>query len=262
MLLEHVGLQPGRGPVPLGAAGARPGRVGRVRRLRPSRGRRVLHIDGVSFTPADTEENRARHDVPSGQAPGCGFPAMSALAVRSDETGAFLSAFPGKWKVHDFRLFIEALPFFRKGDIVVGDRALCAFASMGLLPAPGADMVARHHQRRKFDRSEAKRNADGSWTVVWRKGRHSPKSPAGKELWEGLPDEVTVRIIEGVVERKGFSSGARASSSSPRFSTASPFPPSGSASSTAGAGRSRSRSATSRTRWATASSAPGSRTPS
>ena len=172
----------------------------------PPEERRVLHIDGVSFTLADTEENRARYDVPSGQAPGCGFPTMSALAVRSDETGAFLSVFPGKWKVHDFRLFIEALAFFRKGDLVVGDRALCAFASMGLLVMLGADIVARLHQKRKFDRSKAKRNADGSWTVVWRKGSHSPKSPVSKEMWESLPDEITVRIIEGVVERKGFRS--------------------------------------------------------
>jgi hypothetical protein len=85
----------------------------------------------------------------------------------------------------------------------VGDRALCAFASMALLVMRGADMVSRLNQRRKFDRSKARRNADGSWTAVWRKGPYSSKSPASKETWASLPDEAAVRIIEGVVECKG-----------------------------------------------------------
>ena len=41
--------------------------------------RRVLHIDGVSFTLAATPENRARYDNPSGQIQGCSFPVMSAF---------------------------------------------------------------------------------------------------------------------------------------------------------------------------------------
>ena len=92
----------------------------------PPPARRVLQIDGVSFTLADTPENRACYDTPSGQAQGCGFPVMSALAVREASTGAFLSIFPGNWKTHDFRLFIAAISFFQAGDIIVADRAFCA----------------------------------------------------------------------------------------------------------------------------------------
>jgi len=167
---------------------------------------RLLQIDGVSFTLADTPENRACYDTPSGQAPGCGFPVMSALAVRAASTGAFLSIFPGNWKTHDFRLFIAAISFFRAGDIVVADRAFCAYAALAWLRLLGADMVCRLHQRRKPDLDSAVRKAKGDWTVVWTKGARNRKSPVSAEQFTALPDELAVRIVKGVEQRKGFRS--------------------------------------------------------
>ena len=134
--------------------------------------RRVLHIDGVAFTLADTPANRAQYDMPSGQAEGCGFPVMGSLAIRSAATGALLALFPSNWKTHDFRLFISSISFFRAGDIIVGDRAFCAYAALAWLRIIGADMVCRLHQRRKFDETTSTRNAHGDWTVVWEKGVH------------------------------------------------------------------------------------------
>ena len=168
--------------------------------------RRVLRIDGVSFTLADTHENRVRYDAPSGQARGCGFPVMSALAVRAAATGAFLSVFPGNWKTHDFRLFIAAISFFQAGDIVVADRAFCAFSALAWLRLLGADMVCRLHQRRILDLAKAVRNAKGDWTVVWTKGARSRKSPVSAEQFEALPDELAVRIVKSIEQRKGFRS--------------------------------------------------------
>lgn len=172
----------------------------------PPPARRVLQIDGVSFALADTPENRARYDNPSGQAQGCGFPVMTALAVRAAATGAFLSIFPGNWKTHDFRLFIAAISFFRAGDVVVADRAFCAYASLAWLRLLGADMVCRLHQRRILDLAKAVRNAKGDWTVVWTKGARSRKSPVSAEQFEALPDELAVRIVKSIEQRKGFRS--------------------------------------------------------
>lgn len=172
----------------------------------PPPARRVLQIDGVSFTLADTPENRACYDTPSGQAQGCGFPVMSALAVREASTGAFLSIFPGNWKTHDFRLFIAAISFFQAGDVVVADRAFCAYAALAWLRLLGADMVCRLHQRRRLDLDKAARNAKGDWTLVWRKGRHGAKSPVDAARFESLPEELSVRIVKGVEQRKGFRS--------------------------------------------------------
>ena len=168
--------------------------------------RRVLHIDGVSFTLADTPANRAQYDTPSGLAEGCGFPVMSALAVRAAATGAFLALFPGNWKTHDFRLFIAAISFFQPGDIIVADRAFCAYTSLAWLRSIGADMVCRLHQRRKVDQSTAKRNASGDWTLVWKKGAHSTKSPVPAEQLESFPDELAVRVVKSSEQRKGFRS--------------------------------------------------------
>lgn len=174
--------------------------------LNPFSERRVLHIDGVSFTLADTPANRALYDTPSGQAEGCGFPVMSALAVRAAATGAFLALFPGNWKTHDFRLFIAAISFFQAGDIIVADRAFCAYASLAWLRLIGADMVCRLHQRRKVDPAAAKRNAKGDWTVVWEKGVHGAKSPVSAERFESFPDELAVRVVKSSEHRKGFRS--------------------------------------------------------
>jgi hypothetical protein len=168
--------------------------------------RRVLQIDGVSFTLADTPANRAQYDTPSGQAEGCGFPSMSALAVRAASTGAFLALFPGNWKTHDFRLFIAAISFFQAGDIIVADRAFCAYAALAWLRMIGADMVCRLHQRRRIDLAKARRNAKGDWTVVWRKGVHAAKSPVSAERFESLPEELAVRIVKSIEQRKGFRS--------------------------------------------------------
>lgn len=172
----------------------------------PPPARRVLHIDGVSFTLSDTPANRAEYDMPSGQAEGCGFPVMSALAVRAAAKGAFLRFFPSNWKTHDFRLFIAAISFFQSGDIVVADRAFCAYTSLAWLRSIGADMVCRLHQRRKVDQSTARRNASGDWTVVWKKGVHHAKSPVPAEQLESFPDELAVRVVKSSEQRKGFRS--------------------------------------------------------
>lgn len=168
--------------------------------------RRVLHIDGVAFTLADTAANRAQYDMPSGQAEGCGFPVMGALAIRSAATGALLALFPSNWKTHDFRLFISSISFFQAGDIIVGDRAFCAYAAFAWQRIMGADMVCRLHQRRKFDPSKAIRNAHGDWTVVWKKGVYGKKSPIPEALFKELPEELTLRIVKSIEERKGFRS--------------------------------------------------------
>lgn len=167
-------------------------------------GKRILHIDGVAFTLNDTAENHAKYDTPSGQKEGCGFPVMSALAIRSAITGVFLAIFPGNWKVHDLRLFINSISFFQADDIVVADRAFCAYTSFAWMRLIGADMVCRLHQRRKFDPSKEKKNGKNDWTVVWKKGVHSAKSPIPADQFEKFPDEMSVRIVQGKEECKGF----------------------------------------------------------
>ncbi|HZK28886.1 MAG TPA: transposase, partial [Clostridia bacterium] len=131
---------------------------------------------------------------------------MSVLGIQAAVTGAFLAVFPGNWKVHDFRLFVAAMPFFKTGDIVVGDRAFCAYTSLAWLRSIGADMICRLHQRRKFDPSVAKRNAPNNWTVIWKKGVHNAKSPVPEEQFESFSDELPVRIVKSSMHRNGFRS--------------------------------------------------------
>lgn len=129
---------------------------------------------------------------------------MSALAIRSAVTGVFLAVFTGNWKVHDFRLFTHAISFFQPGDIIVADRAFCAYTAFTWLHLIGADMVCRLHQRRKLDRSTAKKNGKNDWTVTWKKGAYAAQSPIPADQFEQLQDEISVRIVQGKKECKGF----------------------------------------------------------
>ena len=131
---------------------------------------------------------------------------MSALAVRAASTGAFLSIFPGNWKTHDFRLFIAAISFFRAGDIVVADRAFCAYAALAWLRLLGADMVCRLHQRRKPDLDSAVRKAKGDWTVVWTKGAQQKITRVGGAV-HSPSGRTQCAHRQGVEQRKGFRPG-------------------------------------------------------
>jgi len=170
----------------------------------PAWQRPVKVVDGTSVQLPDTDENRARYPYPSGQKPGCGFPVMGVLAIQSLGSGATLHAVDAPWSAHDFRLFPSAWGHFEPGDIIMGDRAFCAYAAMALLPMRRVDMVARLHQARTVNLRQAKRIGQSEWLVTWKRPPQHKGQAITPEEWATMPPEITIRIIHSRMNIKGF----------------------------------------------------------
>ena len=169
-------------------------------------GRKVKVVDGSSVSMPDTPANQERYPQPGSQKPGCGFPVMRIVAVFSLATGALLEMARGALAVHERTLYRSLWDHFAPGDIALNDRGFAGYADFHHLKERGVDSVSRNHQRRK--KAELlKRLGRNDRLVLWR------KTPVGsrpkwmeREVWEQMPDTLTVRQITVVVDIKGFRS--------------------------------------------------------
>lgn len=170
----------------------------------PEWGRPVKVVDGTSVQMPDTDRNREVYPYPSGQKPGCGFPVMGLLGIQSLSSGAMLQVVDAPWSAHDFRLFHSAWSLFEPRDIVVGDRAFCAYSAMATLPLRQVDMVARLHKTRIFDPRKAQRIGPSEWLVIWKRPNRAKDTSTTAEEWASMPAQITIRIIHISVKAKGF----------------------------------------------------------
>jgi len=168
-------------------------------------GRKVRVVDGSSVQIADTPANRKVYPYPSGVKEGCGFPVMGFIALYSLGSGAVQRIATGRHTRHDYTMFRLLWHHLRPGDIVLGDRAFCAFEAFATLAARGIDMVARLHQSRRMDTSALRPLGEGDYVTVWTKPRAIPaKSRMTQAQCDALPQTIRVRLVMVDVERFGF----------------------------------------------------------
>lgn len=165
--------------------------------------RPIKVVDGTGVQLPDTDANRKVYPYPSGQQPGCGFPVMKVLGLYSLASGAILKTVDGPWYMHDLRLFQALWPELQTNDIAMGDRAFGAYVTLALLPLRGVDVVSRMHQRRGFNRREAKRLGPAEWLATWTRPIERPDY-LSEEVWAAVPLQITVRIIRARLQLKGF----------------------------------------------------------
>lgn len=109
-------------------------------------------VDGTGVSMPDTPDNQRQWPQPSGQKAGCGFPVAGLVGLFCLHRGAMLHAVKATWKAHESPLWRRLWRFLDRGDVVLGDRAYCSYATMVLLHARrGVDTVFRQHQSRKTD---------------------------------------------------------------------------------------------------------------
>lgn len=140
------------------------------------RGRPVKLIDGTTVSMPDTAENQAAFPQNHEQAPGLGFPVARVVGVISLLSGCVLdwavSACEGKGTGELVQLQ-ALLTGFTRGDIVIADRAYCAYFLLAKLQQRGIDCVIREHQSRKNDLRRATRLGKRDYVVTWQKPRCS-----------------------------------------------------------------------------------------
>ena len=167
--------------------------------------RRVYVYDGSSVTMPDTPANQAAYPQPVAQKPGLGFPLARIGAAFSLACGAVVGLgvcrYAGKGQ-SDLGLLRTLLDVFRPGDVVLGDRLMCAWTEMVMLKLRGVDCVCRFNAHRRTDFRRGRRLGKGDHVVEWPK----PPKPRtiDREAYAALPASLTVRECRVRVGRPGF----------------------------------------------------------
>jgi hypothetical protein len=94
------------------------------------------------------------------------------------------------------------MKIFQPGDVMLGDRLMCAWTEMVMLQQHGVDCVCRLTSHRSYDFRRGKRLGPDDHIVVWPK----PQKPRtiDRETYAALPDSLTVRECRIRVQRPGF----------------------------------------------------------
>ncbi|MCL6755457.1 IS4 family transposase [Nostoc sp. CCCryo 231-06] len=168
-------------------------------------GRNVLVIDGSTVSMPDTIENQQEYPQPSTQKPGCGFPIAKIGVIFSLATGAATALCIDVLNTHDIKLARRLYSFLKPNDVLLGDRAFCAYADMFSITKLGCDAVFRKHSSRTTTMLKGKIVGDCDKLVTWYKPKKCPKG-LSKDEFDALPPSITVREIYYYIVIPGFRS--------------------------------------------------------
>ena len=177
----------------------------RVARQELWHGRRVKLVDGTGLSAADTPSNQAEWPQHRNMKPGCGFPELKLVGLFGLHSGALLGWGEGNKHDHELTLWRKLWSLLCPGDVVLGDRAFGSYGCIAALLLQHVDGVYRLHGGRKMDWRKGRRLGPKERLCVWTRPRDPGKGWTA-EQWQSLPDQLTVRVVERVVEVPGFRS--------------------------------------------------------
>lgn len=192
-------------------------------------GRNVKVIDGSTVSMPDTLENQKAYPQPKTQNSGCGFPIAKIGVIFSLATGAAVTLCIDVLNTHDIKLARKLYQFLNPLDILLGDRAFCAYADIVAIKKLDCDTVFRKHQSRTTSlhlaqkiltqpsnkiRDTNQKNSIHGWVnifkpsimrkgkivgdcdklVTWYKPKICPKG-LSKDEFDTLPPSITVREV-------------------------------------------------------------------
>ncbi|OYD98277.1 IS4 family transposase, partial [Nostoc sp. 'Peltigera membranacea cyanobiont' 232] len=166
-------------------------------------GRNVKVIDGSTVSMPDTLENQKAYPQPSTQASGCGFPIAKIGVIFSLATGAAIAICIDVLNTHDIKLARNLYKFLNPLDILLGDRAFCAYADLISIKNLNCDAVFRKHQARKTTMRKGKIIGSSDKLVTWYKPKRCPQG-LSKDEFNALPSTITVREIYYYIVVPGF----------------------------------------------------------
>ncbi|WP_422665659.1 IS4 family transposase [Anabaena sp. PCC 7938] len=166
-------------------------------------GRSVKIIDGSTVSMPDTKSLQEEYPQQKSQKQGCGFPVAKICVLFSLATGAAWEVVIDKLNVHDIKLGRNLYKFLNPGDVLLGDRAFCAYGDIFCLKNQGCDVVCRKNQKRKSHPVEGEITNASDRQVIW----YKPKTrPAGMSLedYRSLPKSLVVREVTYSINIPGF----------------------------------------------------------
>ena len=96
--------------------------------------------------------------------------------------------------------------FLKPNDVLLGDRAFCAYSDMIAIKKLDCDAVFRKHQSRTTTMRKGKIVGDCDKLVTWYKPKKCPKG-LSKDEFDALPPTLTVREIYYYIVIPGFRTG-------------------------------------------------------
>ncbi|PSB42770.1 IS4 family transposase [Cyanosarcina cf. burmensis CCALA 770] len=166
-------------------------------------GRHVKVIDGSTVSMPDTVENQKAYPQPKSQKPGCGFPIAKIGVIFSLATGAAVALAIDVLNPHALKLARKLYRFLNPLDVLLGDRAFCAYADLILIKNLGCDAVLRKHQSRKTTMRKGKIIGESDKFVTWYKPKKCPQGLNESEFFS-LPSTLIVREIYYDIIIPGF----------------------------------------------------------
>jgi hypothetical protein len=166
-------------------------------------GRNVKVIDGSTVSMPDTIENQKEYPQPSTQKERCGFPVAKIGVIFSLVTGATAALCIDVMNTHDIKLARKLYSFLQPNDVLLGDRAFCAYADIVSITKLGCDAVFRKHQSRTTTMRKGKIVGDCDKLVTWHKPKSCPKG-LSKDEFDALPPSITVREIYYYIVIPGY----------------------------------------------------------
>ena len=166
-------------------------------------GRNVKVIDGSTVSMPDTQENQKEYPQPSTQKPGCGFPIAKIGVIFSLVTGAVVALCIDVLNTHDIKLARNLYSILKPNDVLLGDRAFCAYADLFTIKKLDCDAVFRKHQSRPTTMRKGKIVGDCDKFITWYKPKRCPTG-LSKDEFLALPASITVREIYYYIVISGF----------------------------------------------------------
>ena len=169
------------------------------------KGRRVYLFDGSTVSMPDTPANRKEYPLTYNQRPGTAFPVARIGAIISLACGAIVNLgicrYAGKGQ-SELGLLRKLWDVFRRGDVLVADRLMCAWTEMVMLQQRGVDGIFRLTSHRTADFRRGERLGKDDHIVKWMKPR-KPRS-IDRRTYDALPEFLLVRECRIRIARPGF----------------------------------------------------------
>jgi hypothetical protein len=167
--------------------------------------RRVIVVDGTGVSMPDTLENQDVWTQSATQKLGCGFPMARICACFSLKSGALLSYAIGNKKNHEIPLFRRQWNAFKRGDIILGDKAFCSYFDIANLKGQGVDCVDTFARRAPVSAAGSlKKLGPDDLLITWQRPTYNKKLSYSIDEWEKLPEELPLRQIKITVKYPGF----------------------------------------------------------
>jgi len=118
-------------------------------------------------------------------------------------SGALLHFTLGNKHDSELGLFRRLWRHLKKGDLFLADRLFCDYVTLAWLWRRGVASVLRLNERRAHDFRKGKRLGKYDRLVTWQKPDRQRKT-ATRKIWNGLPAQITLRLIRYPVRIPGF----------------------------------------------------------